>query len=412
MVKRIIPVGDFRITHEEKAAINEVLENGRISEGQKTVAFQNAFAEYVGTKYCVALNSGTSALVAGLLALQYSNAFPKVRKGAKVITSPISYISTSTAIIHAGMEPVWVDIEPDRYTINCDEVEALLKKDPDGYALILPVHLIGFPNDIDRLVEIGRKYGVEVVEDSSQAHGSYFPDKTRTGSKGILGTFSFYIAHNIQAGELGAITTSNLELKRLVTHIKTNGRYCDCPKCTRHLNICPYLTQKNPSDKYQVDDPRFLHVSLGYNFKTMEFAPALALSQMKKADSIMAKRQDNVMYLNKRLEKYSSVFKLPVYDKSVSYLAYPIEILNSQINRNNLQVKIENKGIETRPLFGCIPTQQPVFAHKRDEYAEKLPNANRLGQRAFYIGCHQYLTEDDLDYIVKCFDDVLAEMLS
>lgn len=410
MIKKIIPVGNFIITNEEKEAINEVLENGRISEGLKTLAFQNAFAKYVGTKYCVALNSGTSALIGGLLALQYSNKFPKIRKGAKVITSPISYIATSTAIIHAGMEPVWVDIESDRYTLDCEAVEALLDKDPEGYALILPVHLMGFPNNIDRLIEIGKKYGVEVVEDSAQAHGSYFSDKTRTGSKGILGIFSFYIAHNIQAGELGAITTSNLELKSLITQIKTNGRYCDCPKCTRHQNICPYLTKKN-SDEYQYDDPRFLHVNLGYNFKTMEFAPALALSQIKKADSIMCKRQDNVMYLNKRLEKYSSIFKLPVYDKNVSYLAYPMEILDNRINRSNLQIRLENKGVETRPLFGCIPTQQPVFAHKRDEYLGKLSNANRLGQRAFYIGCHQYLTEEDLDYVVKCFDDVLVEIL-
>ena len=169
MKKKIIPVGNFIITEEEKKVVNEILEYGRISEGPKTLAFQNAFAEYVGTKYCVALNSGTSALIAGLLALQYSDKFPKVRKGAKVITSPISYIATSTAIIHAGMEPVWVDIEPERFTINCEEVEALLDKDPEGYALILPVHLMGFPNNIDRLIEIGKKYGVEVVEDSAQA---------------------------------------------------------------------------------------------------------------------------------------------------------------------------------------------------------------------------------------------------
>ena len=143
----------------------------------------------------------------------------------------------------------------------------------------------------------------------------------------------------------------------------------------------------------------------------MEFAPALALSQIKKADSIMCKRQDNVMCLNKRLEKYSSIFKLPVYDKNVSYLAYPIEILDTRVNRSNLQIRLENKGVETRPLFGCIPTQQPVFAHKRDEYLGKLPNANRLGQRAFYIGCHQYLAKEDFDYIGKCFGEVIGEML-
>ena len=75
-----------------------------------------------------------------------------------------------------------------------------------------------------------------------------------------------------------------------------------------------------------------------------------------------------------------------------------------------MQIKLENKGIETRPLFGCIPTQQPVFALKHDEYLRKLPNANRLGRRSFYIGCHQYLTKEDLDYIVECFDEVVEEI--
>ncbi len=407
--KRIVPVGNFVLGNDEKTAIQDVINSGRISEGSKTLAFQKAFAEYVGTKYCVCLNSGTSALIAGLLALQYSNKYPKVKKGAKVITSPISYISSSTAILHAGMEPVWVDIDEETYILDCDQVEELLKEGPESYALILPVHLMGYPNNMDRLIEIGKKYGVEVLEDSSQAHGSHFPDGKCTGSKGILGFFSFYIAHNIQAGELGAVTTSSSELRNLIIQIKANGRYCECPKCTRHKGVCPIIPEKN-SLEYEYNDPRFLHVNLGYNFKTMEFAPALALSQLKKADSIMAKRLNNVRILNTLLKKYSSIFRLPKYDEKVSYLAYPIEILDKRINRGNLLIRLENKGVETRPLFGCIPTQQPVFVNQREKYLGKLLNANRIGQQAFYIGCHQYLVEEDLDYIGKSFDEVMNEI--
>lgn len=403
-----IPVGNFIIGHEEKKAINEVLDSGRISEGKKTMAFQKAFAEYVGTKYCVAVNSGTSALIAGLLALQYCDKYPKIKKNAKVITSPISYVATSTAIIHAGMEPVWVDIDNDTYAIDCEQVDSLLKKSPEKYGLILPVHLMGFPNNIDKLIEIGTKYGVKVFEDSAQAHGSYFQDGKRSGSKGILGIFSFYIAHNIQAGELGAVTTSDSELRDLLIQIKANGRYCACSRCTRHEGVCPYVT--NDLNKInQLEDPRFMHTCIGYNFKTMEFAPALALTQLKKAEAIMAKRLENIQGLNKRLEKYSSIFKLPVYNKNVSYLAYPIEILHNKINRSDLQQRLENRGVETRPLFGCIPTQQPVFGSKREEYLGKLPIAHRLGQRAFYVGCHQYLTEEDLDYIEESFSAIIKE---
>jgi CDP-6-deoxy-D-xylo-4-hexulose-3-dehydrase len=400
-----VPVGNFIIGKEEKAAVNAVLDSGRVSEGKYTRLFEQEWAKYIGTKYAVALNSGTSAIIAGLLSLVYDDRFPKVKSGAKVITSPVTYIATANAIKLAGLEPVFADIHLHDFTIDCDKVEDLLKKD-GNVAAIIPVHLFGFPNDMDRLNRLSRKYDVVLFEDSAQAHGSIYKGK-KVGSLSLLSDFSFYIAHNIQAGELGVITTNDSKIFSLIKRIKANGRMCDCAECLRTKGLCKYLKD---DQLYEVD-PRFHHELIGANFKTTEFQTALALSQLKHADEIFKKRSENVKYLNKELNKYKNILNLPVYHKNVSYLAYPIVIKDQRvISRKYLRKHLETLGVETRPLFKCIPNQQPAYQSYHRLYKDNLPNADFVGSNGFYVACHQYLTKTDLNYISKVFGEILGKI--
>lgn len=403
-----ISVGDFQIKDEGKKAILEVLERGRISEGEKTKEFEKEFARYIGTKYAIALSSGTSAIIAGITALTYNQNL-HFKKGTKVITSPVTYIATTNAIVITGFEPVYVDIDPITFNITPEGIEAHLEsvEDRDKYSLILPIHLMGYPCDMERINEVAQKYGLVVFEDSAQAHGTLYKGK-KAGSLSLLADFSFYIAHNIQAGEMGAITTNDSEINRLIKKIKANGRLCDCIVCTRDKGKCPRIYEDEEEDF----DPRFTHDLVGYNFKTMEFQATLGLIQLKRADYIFKKRQSNVKFLNLGLAKYSDILQLPEYSEDVSYLAYPIVIREPQIiSRKEIRIKLEKKGIETRPLFGCIPLQQPAYYYLKDRYAGKLPNAEYVGKHGFYIGCHQYLEEDDLIRIIEVFDDILKEKI-
>ena len=128
---------------------------------------------------------------------------------------------------------------------------------------------------------------------------------------------------------------------------------------------------------------RFLYVSAG-------------ITQVRRADWITERRRENVKYLNEGLEELSGLLKLPKFDKNVSYLAYPIVINKpDKLSRKKLRKELEEQGIETRPLFGCIPTQQPAFKHLKENYEGKLPDAEYLGKTALYIGCHQYLEQED-----------------
>jgi dTDP-4-amino-4,6-dideoxygalactose transaminase len=397
-----VRVGDIKIGNEEKAAIQEVLDSGRLSEGGKVREFESLWARYTDNKFCVAVNSGTSALLAGLYALLYDPRFKKVKRGSKVITSPVTYIATSNAIVLAGMEPVYVDIDSATFTLNVGQIEDLLKKsDPDEYSMILPVHLMGYPNDMDSINDLARKYELVVFEDAAQAHGSLYKGKT-VGSLSLLADYSFYIAHNIQVGEMGAVVTSDEKLYNMVKQIKANGRVCSCRVCTRAEGKCPY--------KGKDFDPRFTHEYIGFNFKTTEFQAALAIPQIRKADSILNARQKNVIYLNDRLSAVSDVLQLPVYSNDVSYLAYPIVIRDNRINREKFMSKLEQQGVETRPLFGCIPTQQPAFSFLKSQYDGRLPIADFVGKNGFYLGCHQYLSQDDLDFVVETVCATVREL--
>ena len=355
---RWVGVGDIRIGPEEREAINAVLDSGKISEGPRTKDFERGWADYVGTKHSVAVNSGTSALIAGLSALKLMG----VPSRSKVITTPLTYIATTNSLVLTDLEPIFVDIDPVHFCITPEQIAASLEEadDPSAFSMVLPVHLMGYPADMDSINRLARKYGLITMEDSSQAHGTLYKGK-RTGSLSRLSTFSFYIAHNIQAGELGAVATDDAEISRLVRKIKANGRMCDCPICTRRTKGCP----KSDEDF----DPRFTHDIIGYNFKTMEFQTALAMVQLGKAAQIIKARQENVRYLNDGLEKFSDYLELPEYDANVSYLAYPMVLKDTvKMKRQRLIRSLEGHDVEARPMFGCIPTQQPAYSQLAARY--------------------------------------------
>lgn len=407
MKKMRIRVGDIRIGDAEKKVLNEIIDSGRISEGKMVNKFEKAWAEFVGTKYCIATSSGAGALIAGLTALKY---FKDLRPGTKVITSPLTYIATSSAISAVGFEPVYVDIDLETFNITPEAIKEYLDREEnvEGCAIILPVHLMGYPLRMDEINEVAKQYGLITFEDAAEAHGTT-RNGLKAGSMSLLSAFSFYIAHNIQAGEMGAINTDNKDIARLVKKIKAQGRACDCLVCTRPASGCPKIDAHEGEDDF---DPRFSHDLIGYNFKTMEFQAALGLNQLERVEWIIKRRQDNVRCLNNILGRYDSILRLPEYSEEISYLAYPIVIKRPNlISRKELRMKLEKEGIETRPLFGCIPTQQPAYSHLKEKYSGKLPNAEYLGLNGFYIGCHQYLTEDDLEYIGKTFNKVISTEL-
>ncbi len=383
-----------------------VIESGHITEGDWSYRFENEFAEYIGTAGGVITNSGSSSLLLGLAALILDCRFPKIALGKKVITSPVTYAATSNAIVLAGMQPVYADIDPSTFKLLPESVEeAIGRHGSDDVALILPVHLMGYPNDMDKLLDIAERYDLQVFEDSAQSHGTLYKGE-KVGTFGICSAYSFYVAHNIQAGEMGAVLTSDSRLEGLMRSLKSNGRRCTCRRCVRNKTGC--VMMKPGDDEFH--DPRFMHDHIGYNFKTTDFCAALGCAMLGKAEQIRKRRLDNVKKLNELLADFSDDLQLPLFSVDYSYLGYPVVIRKeSKVVRGNFLKKLDREGVENRPLFGCIPLHQQAYSHLREQYLGRLPNAEYVGTHGFYIGCHQFLEDEDLEFVAKAFGRILGK---
>ncbi len=401
-----VRIGDIKLTQEDKEKLYALVDSEMFSEGKYVREFQKEWAKYVGTKDCVVFNSGTSAMMGGFVALQHSAKYGKrVRKGSKVITTPLTYIATTNSVMNTGLEPVFVDVKDD-FNIDEEKIAELLENagDTNDFSIILPVHLLGYVCEMDRINSLARKHGLVVFEDAAEAHGSTYKGK-RVGSMSTLADFSFYMAHTVCAGEMGTLHMNEEELRQLAESAKGNGRMCACTVEQRGKGLCPHAVEEDSGV-----DPRYFSNFIGFNFKATEFQAVLGLTQISKCDEIIRQRQENVKYLNEGLAKYSDILRLPTFSKTVSYLSYPLIIENSSVPRKKIREALAEKGIESRPLFGCIPTQQPAYSSFKSKYAGKLPKAEFLGRNGFYIGCHQFMPREQLDYVIKSFGEILSGM--
>jgi dTDP-4-amino-4,6-dideoxygalactose transaminase len=333
----------------------------------------------------------------GLRAIAVSKKFLPTL-GARVLIPALTFIATANAIEMAGMRVFFGDIEPTTMGLNPDEVA----KQPAD--IVLPVHLMGYAADIEKIREVcGVKHKL-LVEDAAEAHGTTVEGK-KVGTFGLWGAFSFYIAHTVQAGEFGAIVTDSAEIAKVARQLKAHGRECSCKRCTRNTTGCPQIQAGKP-------DPRFRAEYVGWNLKPMEWSAALARVQLQHVEENMGRRKDNQWKLwHALIGLYESdIEPLPLIGAMVP-MAYPI-ILKRTGYRDRVVSELEQRGVEARPLFGCIPLQQPAYQQQGAEYKGKLPVAEHYGANGFYVGCHQYLTSEQVDRMAQIIRDVITEVVT
>ena len=216
-----------RIKPEIDAAIARVVDSAHFVLGPEVAAFEERFAAYCGVKHCMALNSGTSALHLALLAAG-------IGPGDEVITVSMTFVATTAAILYCGAKPVFVDVDPDTWTMDPKLIEAAIT--PRTKA-ILPVHLHGLMADMDPIMEIARRHGLVVIEDAAQSHGAEYKGR-RAGSIGDIGCFSFYPGKNLGAyGEGGAVVTNNPDLARTSGAAAGLGAGIEIQSCRAGLQL-------------------------------------------------------------------------------------------------------------------------------------------------------------------------------
>lgn len=269
-----IPYGRQHITDSDIEAVTKVLRSDFLTQGPNVKEFEDAFAEYIGCKYAVAVSNGTAALHLCALALN-------VQPGDKVITTPITFAASANCVRYAGGDVVFADIDPATYLIDIEKIKELLQASPKGtYKGIIPVDFAGRPVDLEALRKVADEYGLWIIEDACHAPGGYFTDSKEVqqncGNSNFadMAIFSFHPVKHIAAGEGGMITTNDKALYEKVLNLRTHGIQQDPEKKIYNHGIWYYEMQE-----------------LGYNYRLTDIQAALGLSQLSRADEGMKKRR-------------------------------------------------------------------------------------------------------------------------
>lgn len=280
-----IPYGRQHITDADIKAVTQVLKSDYLTQGPTVKEFEDAFAQYIGCKYAVAVSNGTAALHLCALALD-------VKPGDKVITTPITFAASANCVRYAGGDVVFADIDPETYLIDIEKIKALLQASPKGtYKGIIPVDFAGRPVDLEALRKLADEYGLWIIEDACHAPGGFFTDNKKeqqncgNSNYADMAIFSFHPVKHIAAGEGGMITTNDKALYEKVLNLRTHGIQQDPEKKIYNHGVWYYEMQE-----------------LGFNYRLTDIQAALGLSQLSRADEGLEKRRSIARKYEKALK--------------------------------------------------------------------------------------------------------------
>jgi len=389
-VSKISIGGRFYNEEEIKAGADAILDF-YLTNGERVEMFEKEFAKFIKRKYVILVNSGSSANLLAIASL-------KLKEGSEVITPASAFPTTINPIIQNNLVPVFVDVELETYNPEPSFLEGAISNKTRA---IFITHTLGNPCEMDKIWEIAKKHNLFLIEDCCDALGSKYNGRL-VGNFGDLSTFSFYPAHHITMGEGGCVATSEKWLAETIVSLRDWGRACVCQPCilTKNPNAtCP----KRFETEY---DRRYTYINIGYNLKATEPQAAIGLIQLKKCKEFNKIRERNFELLYQGLKEFEDIFILP---RSLPlaepiWFAFPITIRKEvNIERKKIITFLEENKIETRPLFAGNILKQPGYSSIKYRISGSLENSDIIMKNAFFIGLHQGLTEEMINYILDVF---------
>jgi dTDP-4-amino-4,6-dideoxygalactose transaminase len=345
------------IGEAEKQAVMAVLDSGQLAQGAKVKAFEEQFAAYHHVQHGIAVNNGTTSLIASLMAHQ-------VGPGDEVIVPAFTFFATAASVLAVGAHPVFADIEPDTFCLSPDAAEAAITERTKA---IMPVHLYGQPADMPRFAALCQQHGLALIEDAAQAHGAKIGDQF-AGSWGTA-SFSFYPTKNMTTSEGGIILTNDDEIARQLRMIRNQGM-----------------------------NTQYYHEVLGYNFRMTDIAAAIGSAQLGRLPEWTEKRIENADFFNETLQTVTVPVTRPGY-KHVFH-QYTVRVKEG-LNRDEVVRQLNERGIGARVYYPRPIHQQPVF-QKLDGYANvSLPETDKATSEVFSLPVHPLLTDEEREYIVR-----------
>ena len=387
-----IPFLDLRtqfraIEHEVLPMVKEAMENAAFIGGPQVSGFEEEFANFCQTKYCVGVNSGTDALRFALLA-------SGVRPGDEVITVPHTFIATTEAISQVGAKPVFVDIDPKTYNMDPNKLEnylnnrskefgsslqpqaSSLKQGPKAPKAVIPVHLYGQPADMDPILEIAKKKNLLVIEDACQAHGSQYKGK-KAGSMGVVGCFSFYPGKNLGAyGEGGAVVTNDESIANTIRMVRDHGQA-----------------------------KKYFHDMEGYNGRLDAIQAGVLRIKLKRLGAWNDSRRQNAKYYNELLSGIEGV-TIPVEADSCRHVYHLYVILVN--DRDGLQKYLNGKGVGTGLHYPVPLHLQKAYAYKGYKEGD-FPVTENVAKRLLSLPMFPELTKAQIEYVAACIKQFMTK---
>jgi len=341
----------------EKAALN-ALRNERFALGEDVYKFEEEFARYCRVKYAVSTSSGTDALHLSLIALG-------VGEQDRVVTTSFSFVATANVILHVGATPIFADINANTYNVDPDQIRRKITKHTKA---IIPVHLYGYPSDMERIMEIAEDHEVRVLEDACQAHGAEYRG-SKTGAIGDVGCFSFYPSKNMTVcGDGGMVTTNNEEVAEIIGKLRDCGRKA-----------------------------KYVHDVVGYTARLNTVNAAIGRIQLKKLDGWNEKRRRNAALYDELLSDLDEVVLPPAgnsYVKPVHHL-YVIRVKK----RDELKKWLEDNGIQCAVHYPLPIHLQPIYRQLFKFKGGEHPQSERVSKTCLSIPMYPNLTTDEIRYI-------------
>lgn len=383
--KKYIGVGGLEITDEDKKMVNMVLNSNRLSYGPVSKEFERTFAFLHNSKFGIFTNSGTSSLEIALAALKEKYEW---NDGDEILIPAVTFVATANVVLMNNLKPVFVDVNP--YTYNIDE-NKIKEKISERTRCIIPVHLLGLPASMGPIMNIAKENNLRVIEDSAETMFARYMGKP-VGSFGDISCFSTYVAHYIVTGVGGINLTSQPDLAVILRSLMNHGRD----------SIYISMDDSKNAEKdvlHEVVEKRFRFVRLGYSYRATEMEAALGLSQLGRYKDILFKRKYVAQRYLKGLNDLKEYLQLPTIPLDREHTFMLFGLVERTGAKRHLVNFLEDNGIETRDMLPLI--NQPIFQKKFGDMSQMYPVADHLNKNGFYIGCHQYFTEDEIDYVIS-----------
>lgn len=402
----VIPPSGKVLDGGELKAMVEASLDGWLTTGRFNEAFEKKLANYLGVRFLLTTNSGSSANLLAFSALTSDKLGDRaIKPGDEVIGVAAGFPTTVNPILQFGAVPVFVDIEMATHNIDVSKIEAAIS--PKTKAVML-AHSLGNPFNIKAVMDICKKHNLWLIEDNCDALGSRYNGQL-TGTFGDIGTLSFYPAHHITMGEGGAVFTNNAKLKMIIESFRDWGRDCYCPGGKD--NTCGKRFCWQLGDLPEGYDHKYTYSHLGYNLKITDMQAACGLAQLDKLDGFVQARKDNFKYLHDRLQSCAEFLILPeaTENSDPSWFGFLITIKpEANIRRVDLLEYLDQNKIGTRLLFAGNLTRQPYMKGKNYRVSGELTNTDVVMNDSFWIGVYPGLTKEMLDFTVEKIESYLG----